>query len=349
MITLTNIQNELETQSKNLKVENSRAASLFNLIVFCHPDNTQEYYLKLTESLMAKYPCRVFFISEHLSGDLLETNVEIKTFPEGNRSVTCDFISFNVSPQHTHKVPYLILPHLTPDLPIYLLWLNNLTNPTIDSFLNLSTCTLLNSGNYKDLSIFSNLIKEKQKNTHCSFSDLNWLTIQPWKLSLARLFKRSDRLNSLKNTNLIEIEYSNIPLPFNSYPITPALYLMGWLSSRMNWTLVSGLEHTFIYDSPEGEKKIRLTPHAPYSNSPILRVKIKTLFNELFDLKTLKNEDFLLVNVHNENACEIPYKIPLPPHLSENTLWEELYQEKTSLHYTSLLSQFSNKRIGPCT
>ena len=337
LLTKVNVQDihtKLNEQWTTLKNANFVRACLFNLIVYCKDQKEYGYYESLVHGLMKNYPCRVFFILEKDESPLA-TFVDVRTFTEGSSTVSCDYISFKLSTSDANKIPYLLLPHIVPDLPVFLFWPFSPSHSNFEHLTKLSTRVLLSSALRS-----ADEILHKDQHSTCSFSDLNWLYTKGWRHCLSQVFLRNVRLESLQKASSISIEYNSTPLPFNSKTdiLAPALYLQAWLASRLKWELVKRHKDVFTYQKSNSLVDITLISTSNVSDTAIQSVKIQTTENELFDLNLTKNEDSVLVNIHSEDSCKIPYKLPLNRHMWERSVWEEMYQSQTSPHYLSSLA-----------
>jgi len=101
-------------------------AGLFNLIVYTEGEKGLEKVSELTQNIIAAFPCRIIFINQDLSPEKNYLKVTASTIPGeqgfGNTLIYCDQIHISASQKHQERIIFLLLPHLVPDLPTYLLW-----------------------------------------------------------------------------------------------------------------------------------------------------------------------------------------------------------------------------------
>jgi hypothetical protein len=93
-------------------------ASLFNLLVVAPKNQRADYVRTITLKVLERFPSRVIFttIDKNLSNDSL--NASVSLIPGASYDVVCDFIELEASKQAQGKIPFVILPHLLPDLPL---------------------------------------------------------------------------------------------------------------------------------------------------------------------------------------------------------------------------------------
>ena len=107
-----------------LEGTNKMRASLFNLLVVAPKNQRTDYVHKITLKVLERFPSRVIFatVDKTLSGDSLNASVSLIPGAKGSYDVVCDYIEIAASKQSQSKIPFIILPHLLPDLPLYILW-----------------------------------------------------------------------------------------------------------------------------------------------------------------------------------------------------------------------------------
>jgi len=117
-IELVDIEGELKRLTDEELGKKRTRACFFNLIIYAQKNERQPYYSSLIDGVLAKFPCRVFFITSEVGQrDYLRTHVTTKTLAEG---IFCEVIHIDFSGSLGERVPFILLPHIIPDLPLYL-------------------------------------------------------------------------------------------------------------------------------------------------------------------------------------------------------------------------------------
>jgi len=124
-------------------------------------------------------------------------------------------------------------------------WLDELTDP--------ATLVLEDSG-LTDLSpsrraIWERIALDETYRTR----DLAWGRLAPWRQTLADAFEQQALLASLGTVREVTIEYEGTPIP-SCVPLC-----VGWLSSRLRWTLETRKGDTASYRTPSGECRVHVT------------------------------------------------------------------------------------------
>src|SRR5262249_6423514 len=118
-------------------------ASLFSLILYVQKSEKTAFYQSLNKSVVSKFPSRVILIINETNAkeNYLRTTVFSETIGEQELKIFCEIIQIEVSGKLIERVPFLILPHILPDLPVYLLWtqdpsLENAVLPHLEPLAN---------------------------------------------------------------------------------------------------------------------------------------------------------------------------------------------------------------------
>ncbi len=230
---LTKIGPELKKIWDKLEAAGTMRASLFNLIVVAPDTERRSYVQKITQNVIKRFPCRVIFISVVDVLEEIKINVSAM-IEEGGAS--CDLIEIAAPSKLLSKIPFLILPHFLPDLPIYLLWADKLSShPELMTALKQwSTRLIFDSELEDDLKSFSKtlLLQSKEREV----ADLNWARTENWRELLASTFYSPARLASLQDAKTVEICYNDYETPFFCHTQIQALYIKAWLTSCLKFS-----------------------------------------------------------------------------------------------------------------
>ena len=153
------IETELIKIWEELAKENKMRASLFNLIVFNRLSARTDYIRSIVQKVVEKFPCRTLFVSQDPDAKqtYLKTAVSVVIPKAEESTVACDQIDIGVAGSELERVPFLLLPHILPDLPIYLLWAEDPSqpHPLFSPLIRLATRIIFDSESADNLLSFS--------------------------------------------------------------------------------------------------------------------------------------------------------------------------------------------------
>lgn len=322
-------------------------ACLFNLIVYTYASSKSEYFKEIVNLITQQFPCRIIFIEGN-------QNVPSNGKPSNNQVVTTQEISWNrisieVNEKNLSRVPFLILPLLIPDLPIYLLWGQDpcTENTILPHLEKLATRLIFDSESTNDLQQFSLKLLEHIQNSHMQIVDMNWARTSGWREVLLQIYDSPERLEQLATANKIQLTYNTYSNNNRIQPETQAIYLQAWLASCLGWNWsgpkVQTNKNTLHYSSSKGNHEISFLPtnNASFSPEEILEIEIKGCKDYACNLKR-KNDDDIEVKASNQYQCELPFTLLMPSLDSGKTLVEEMFYQKMSTQYLAMLQLISS-------
>ena len=328
---------------QKLAKENKIRASLFNLIVFHHLSDRTDYIRTTVQKVVSLFPCRILFITydPNATHPYLKTAISVVTPTGGDGSVACDQIDIGVgAPTSLEPVPSLLLPHLIPDLPIYLLWTEDPTkpHPLFAPLISLATRAIFDSESTCDLVAFADTLltlKEKQK---IDIGDLNWARTEGWRDLIASLFSLSEERKQLDKISVIRFIYNERPTPSFCHLKIQSLYLLSWLSSRLNWSFQAA--HPSLYfQFDQIDAKIEGTTWEKLGSGTVIGVHLHTKDGYLFRAERIPTSYHQVkVEVSNPEKCELPYPFMLGKTATGQSLVKEICTQGTSDHYLKMLS-----------
>lgn len=302
-------------------------ASLFNLVVVA-PDNARrEYVLKITSNVIKRFPCRVIFITPV---DILkEIKVQVSAMTE-IEGIACDLIEIAAPPSLLHKIPFLILPHFLPDLPIYLLWAESLVKyPELHKELQKWCVRLIYDSEVSDkLSDFCKSLLAQAASREVA--DLNWARTENWRELIAATFYSETRLDSLQKAKTVEICYNDYETPFFCHTKIQALYLEAWLSTRLKW-------------SPT----ITLLPQKNRELAPGTVLSVDILCQDQYHYsfhRDPKHPHQVVTIICDEDKCDTPSRFIFSKAQTGLSLVNLIYHPDPSTHFPMMLSYLKDRR-----
>lgn len=351
------IEKTLNEIWKDLQGKNKMRACLYNMIIYAKKDRRAGYLQKIAQKTIEKFPSRIIFIIEDqkTKEDYIKSNVSVLQANEGESEIFCDFIEIEISSSYRKRVPFAILPHLLPDLPLYVLWGDDPSKEDSLSF-NLekfATRTIFDSESADSLIDFANAIFKHQKLTNTDIADLNWARIEDWRNLFASTFYSKEQLELLKQTKEINISFNCIDSPFFSHTKTQSIFLGAWIAAQLNWKCTQVFEKknelVFEFNCDNSSKIIRLIPATVENLRPgrivMLEIMLPNEHRKVFKRK----HDFphhIIIESCNKDVCELSSQHIFEREESGKSLVHEICHEGTSQHYINMLLLISNIEKG---
>jgi Glucose-6-phosphate dehydrogenase subunit len=319
-------------------------ASLFNLLVVAPKNQRTEYVHTITLKVLERFPSRVIFttVDKTLSGDSLNAAVSLIPGAKGSYDVVCDFIDLQISRQAQTKLPFVILPHLLPDLPLYILWGEDPVqdNPISHKLEKWATRIIFDSEVTDNLPAFAKTLLEHEKD--CEIADLNWGRLESWRDLLASTFYSKDRLETLKKAEVICITYNAYETPFFCHTKIQALYLQSWLATQLNWKLTKAEKDKFQYGSLTVELKSAKNQDLPPGTVISLDIFTPTDIHFAFS-RDPQYPYHIRTLICDIEKCEIPTMFVFSKAKSGLSLVNEITHNGTSPHFLKVL-EFVSKQ-----
>lgn len=351
-IQLTNIDQELQSLWNAEQGEKKIHASLFTLIFYMQKTDRKSFYDNLVKSVLSKFPCRVILIvEEQTPGQMyLKTTVNSETIGSGESQIYCEIIQIEAAGQLMERVPFIILPHILPDLPVYLLWAQdpateNAVLPHLEPFANR---IIFDSESTSDLQQYSQAVLALIKRFHCAIGDLHWSAISGWRRVFAQIFDNQDAFLSLVQSKMIRIYFNQSGLDFHRHPELQACYLQAWIASRVNWKIqnIERIEGNtrITYRRPMDELAVLMIPQDNSSLPPgtILSIEIESERNKgFYTLKRHPQTRQVFVQYSDKERCDLPLHYYLPGNQEGQEIVEEIFYPSGTKHYKDMLEVLS--------
>ncbi|MCI0382548.1 MAG: glucose-6-phosphate dehydrogenase assembly protein OpcA [Chlamydiae bacterium] len=348
------IEGALTRLWESIQGKNKLRASLFNLLFFTEKNLRAKYVLQIAHKIIEKFPSRIIFITKNsdLKEPFLKIDVSILSAGKGEQEILCDFIQIEGSTHVIKKIPFVILPHMLPDLPIYLIWAEDpcKNEPLFQELKKFANRFIFDSETADKLSDFAKRLLSIVETAE--IADLNWARMKNWRDLLSMTFYTEKRLNELKQTKQLQIFYNALPSEFYSHTLIQSIYLQGWIASQMNWKFIKIEQKEgqirFIYRK-HGQKNLTVSLHPEkFQNIPpgsIISVDLTTENENHFSFgRDLNSPHEISMRFSTLEKCEIPLKYLFERAEPGQSLIREISQKGSSIHYVKLLHFFKEMK-----
>jgi len=345
---LTAIWESLSAPQQDPKSRRMRAC-LFNLILVTDKNPRSAYIRGIAERIIEKFPSRVLFVTidRENKEDTLRTGVSVLSPNVLESDIACDFIEFEVTGTSIIRVPFVLLPHLLPDLPIYLLWAEDpiLDNPLAYQLEKFTTRLIFDSETTSNLPLFAKALLHHREVSKADIADLNWARTESWRTLLQATFHSEARLAELNDTRLIKLIYNVKSTDFFCHTRIQSIYVQGWLSLQLGWELkefdASSQILVFHYEGKNRQPiEVQLIPeeHPEVAPGAISTFELSTYGGQHFlFVRNLQASYQVTLFISSREKCEMPTQFLFVKGGIGQTLVKEICQKGTSTHYLKLL------------
>lgn len=356
-IQIANVHEELAKLSSEGKKRNLIKGCLFNLIIYSQNPKRSIFLKEIVQTVTETFPCRIIFIENDLESkkQFLKVSVDEEIIKKQKLTVSCDKINISCTSNYLKRVPFIILPHFVPDLPIFLLWGQDPSqeNEILPYLQTFATRLIFDSDNACDLREFCHKMLSDPKLKKISVTDMNWASLTSWREILYHIFDSSEKIEQLKTCKQINIHYNNKKSEIHQYTSRRALYLQGWLAAQLDWQYQqSSFEnHTIVnvYKHKQGLVKVIISGEEIKDLIPgaIVKTEILTNDNILYDLSRPDMQSFIKVHISKKETCDLPVILPLRHSKKGLLFMNEIFFASCSPHYWKMLKAIEDIRV-PC-
>jgi glucose-6-phosphate dehydrogenase assembly protein OpcA len=343
------IQSELNKMWETFETKSVTRACLFNLIFYTQKNHRTHYIERIAQKVVEKFPSRVIFVAVNKTAkeDSIRTAVSVLPSSKGEFDVACDYIHIETSGSFHERIPFVILPHILPDLPVYLVWAEDPSkdDPLCYQLEQFANRLIFDSESTDNLPRFAKSVLEQHEKSHCDIADLNWARIESWREMLSMAFYSNDKLKQIENAKRITINYNSQESPFFCHTKIQASYLQAWLACQLGWEFLSVRNEKnsliFAYKGRFGpiEIAVNAAQHANLPPGLILSVDIMTAKEEHFSFIRNEAESHQITYQYSTpSQCDLPSHYVFTKAESGQSLVKEICHRGTSEHYLKVLN-----------
>lgn len=344
-IEIANIEQTF-SKFKNLQDKNQIHACLFNLVVYAVGERRIQFLKDIVRMIVERFPCRIFFIETPCSSQSSESYLTVYATQEriskGEMFILCDKIEIKSSESYLERIPFIILPHLIPDLPIFLLWGQDpTTDVNVFPYLKpYATRLVFDAQSNHDLQQFCHQILTQKKSYSMEVMDINWALTSGWRRIFAQIFDTEPKIESLTHAKEIRIYYCRKDVQWMHQYEIQSIYLQGWLASKFNWTFknkeTSEEKIRLHYEHSQGNVMIDLIPQHSEELNPgaILNIEVHAANGLYYHMFRPKHASNVRVEISSSEKCELPCSVSLP---NLRGFLREIFYQKINENYFKMI------------
>lgn len=351
VIEIPNIEAELQKIWRTQTVGNQLKASLFNLVIYSHEPRRTEYLKGVMRNFVMKFPCRIIFIDHRRDSptEYLKVSVSDRLLGMDNNAISCDQIYVEVTTSLLGRVPYIILPHFVPDLPIYLMWGQDpvYEHEVLPALEQYAVRLIYDSECNHNLKIFSLKILEKMRRSKLEFMDVSWGLIGGWRDAISECFDCEEDLASLFDSDSLTIVYNAVQHDKIFHAERQAIYLQTWIAAQMRWRFVEQIKDdnkiVLRYNNGKHDVFVNLISDHKPDLPPGQIIAFETISSNLHTAIKLQqnNPSRLVVNMSSNEECELPFIITIADPRKGTAILKELFFQRPSQQYKEVLTYLS--------
>ncbi len=343
------IQNALTRMWESFETKNVARACLFNLVFVTVKNERTDYIVRLAQKVVEKFPSRVIFVAidKEAKENYLKTAVSILPSSKGEFDVACDYIHLETGGSYQERIPFVVLPHILPDLPVYLIWAEDPSkhDPLSDSLEQFANRFIFDSESTDNLPRFATSVLKQREKSQCEIADLNWARIESLRDMFSMAFYSEERLKQIENAKTITLTYNAQETPFFCHTKIQAIYLQAWLACQLGWSFKSLQADkntlSFTYQARQGLLEILLKPAQEPKLPPGLILSIEVLSNSDEQFSFMRHPDQLhQITFQHSTAsqCDLPSHYIFTKAESGHSLVKEICHRGTSEHFLKVLN-----------
>jgi hypothetical protein len=167
----------------------------------------------------------------------------------GAKQVCCEQITILLEGTANQFLTNILFANLDSDLPLYLWWQGDLSEPFGDHLATWVDRLIFDSRDWKDpLAQFASLQKAlKRGGSRMILCDLNWTRTLHLRQALAQMFDHPENLAQISNVDCISLTHAP------GYRST-TLFFIAWISAQLKWEFVGIDGDKVNYRSPYGKE-----------------------------------------------------------------------------------------------
>ena len=221
-------------------------ACVLSLVAYAPGDGVARHISEVLAQVSGRHPSRsIVIVAESGTGaPLLQAAISAhcQIAPEGGKQVCSEQITLRASGPAVGELHSTVVSLLVPDLPVFLWWHEepSLESHLFQELLETSDRLVVDSADFAPESAASSLaaLQRLAREGTVAVSDLNWSRLNHWRELVAQFFDTPPARQHLDRLKSVNVEVA--PVRGSEPGFIEGLLLVGWLASRLGWTLEKG-------------------------------------------------------------------------------------------------------------
>lgn len=211
-------------------------ASLVNLVIYSEAPGAMAANTPLLSEIAADHAFRALLVQAQPEAKKSAVRAWITAHchlrETGKNEICSEQITFQLDGPAAGRLPSIVFSHLDTDLPLYLWWQGDLHPDPDPQLWRWVDRLIVDSNSWSDPAAQFRILREIQSlgRARAALADLNWTRIFHLRYAVAQIFDLPAALERLDRIDRVEIVHAP------GHRLT-ALQLLGWLASRLGWSL----------------------------------------------------------------------------------------------------------------
>jgi len=211
-------------------------ASLVNLVIYSEAPGAMAANTPLLSEIAADHAFRALLVQAQPEAKKSAVRAWITAHchlrETGKKEICSEQITFQLDGPAAGRLSSIVFSHLDTDLPLYLWWQGDLHPDPDPQLWRWVDRLIVDSNSWSDPAAQFRILREVQSlgRARAALADLNWTRIFHLRYAVAQIFDLPAALERLDRIDRVEIIHAP------GHRLT-ALQLLGWLASRLGWSL----------------------------------------------------------------------------------------------------------------
>jgi glucose-6-phosphate dehydrogenase assembly protein OpcA len=282
-------------------------ACVLNLVAYATGDDVAQHINEVISQISRRHPSRSIVIVANPQAKAAQLRASISAHcqipPEGGKQVCSEQVTLHASGAAVDELHGTVLPLLIPDLPVFLWWHDepSLGSHLLQKLLDSADRLVLDSADFPPQRAAGALadIQRLTRENDVALSDLNWSRLTHWRDLIAQFFDVPPGRQYLDRLDRVSVEIASTR--GREADLTEGLLLVGWLASRMGWTLEEGEQQprggavAFALRGSVGQVAVELRPGPAHPGEELHSLSLRAGAEATFSISRKADDEACVV------------------------------------------------------
>ncbi|HRD55882.1 MAG TPA: glucose-6-phosphate dehydrogenase assembly protein OpcA [Parachlamydiaceae bacterium] len=256
--------------------------------------------------------------------------------------MTSEVIHILASEKELERVPFIVLPNIVADLPVYLIWGEDPTRATkiLEALQSFATRLIFNAAFADHIQEFSQRMLGFLSTVKVEVMDISWGSLSSYRNLLAEVFNSQEKIEFLRSPRKIIIRYSGNGAKDN----LAAIYLQAFLASSLGWKLAAEEIHhehqkalCYTYQNQDINVILEEDTVTIASKGSLTQFEVTGKDGTSYSLYSSKNGSKVVLHISSLESCELPCTFALPDLNRGLNFLKEIFYQTPSKSYNQAL------------